>query len=75
MDILFSTQHHPIKSIKQEKQEVDLRVELVKTNQERFRRGFISAFQLSEQINEKEEQNEKETTSKIMAAKWKFRIN
>lgn len=43
------------KSIKQEKQEVDLRVELVKTNQERFRRGFISAFQLSEQINEKEE--------------------
>lgn len=43
------------KSIQQQKQEVELRVALAKTNQERFNRGYISSFQLSEQINEKEE--------------------
>lgn len=43
------------KSIKEQKKELDLRLNIVSTNQERFKRGYISSFELSEQINEKEE--------------------
>lgn len=61
------------KSIQEQKKELRLRLDLINTNQERFRRGFISSFELSEQINEKEEAVDKyndlisEFTSKAIA--------
>ena len=43
------------KSIIEQKKEIDLRVNIIKTNQERFKRGYISSFELTDQINNKEE--------------------